>query len=138
MRQVTHFHVLYFDDSRLLWWKRLSLRTNYLDHTLHTVTNVFRVVQWIFDLSMFDLRKFFDLRKNFTVPKILVHKMFDLSKISKTPFFDLRKKICGFWSKKCNFWFRNSQILPTLIFATIHKQLTQHWMKKILYIIEIL
>ena len=38
---------------------------------------------------MFDLRKFFDLRKNFTVPKILVHKMFDLSKISRTPFFDL-------------------------------------------------
>ena len=34
----------------------------------------------------------FDLRKNFTVPKILVHKMFDLRKISRTPFFDLRKK----------------------------------------------
>ena len=46
----------------------------------------------IFDLSMFDLRKFFDLRKNFTVPKILVHKIFDLRKISRTPLFDLRKK----------------------------------------------
>ena len=45
-----------------------------------------------FDLSMFDLRKFFDLWKNFTVPKILVHKIFDLRKISRTPFFDLRKK----------------------------------------------
>jgi len=41
---------------------------------------------------MFDLRKFFDLRKNFTVPKILVHKLFDLRKISRTPFFDLREK----------------------------------------------
>ena len=43
-------------------------------------------------VSTFDLRKFFDLRKNFTVPKILVYKMFDLRKISRTPFFDLRKK----------------------------------------------
>ena len=50
------------------------------------------VVQLIFDLSTFDLRKFFDLRKNFTVPKILVHKMFDLRKISRTPFFYLSKK----------------------------------------------
>ena len=41
---------------------------------------------------MFDLRKFFNLRKSFTVPKILVHKMFDLRKISRAPFFDLRKK----------------------------------------------
>ena len=47
---------------------------------------------------MFDLRKFFDLRKNFTVPEILVHKMFDLRKISRTPFFDLRKKIKHFLS----------------------------------------
>ena len=39
---------------------------------------------------MFDLRKFFDLSKNFTVPKILV--MFDLSKIFRPPFFDLRKE----------------------------------------------
>ena len=62
------------------------------------------VVQWIFDLSTFDLRKFFDLRKNFTVPKILVHKMFDLRKISRTPFFDLRKKNQAFWGKKGNFW----------------------------------
>ena len=56
------------------------------------------VVQWIFDL-----RKFFDLRKNFTVPKILVHKLFDLRKISKTPFLDLRKKNWAFWGKKGNF-----------------------------------
>ena len=52
---------------------------------------------------MFDLRKVFDLRKNFTIAKILVHKMFDLSKISRTPFFKLRKEICGFGSKKGNF-----------------------------------
>ena len=52
---------------------------------------------------MFDLRKFFDLRKNFTVPKILVHKMFDISKISRTPFFDLRKENHGFLGKKGNF-----------------------------------
>ena len=80
------------------------------------------VVQWIFDLSMFDLRKFFDLRKNFTVPKILVHKMFDLRKISRTPFFDLRKETCGFSGEKGNFWFRNSQILQTLIFCHHYKQ----------------
>ena len=48
-------------------------------------------------------RKFFDLRKNFTVPKILVHKMFDLRKISRTPFFDLRKKNQAFSGKKDNF-----------------------------------
>ena len=42
---------------------------------------------------MFDSRKFFDLRKTFTVPKILVHKMFDIDirKISRTPFLDLMK-----------------------------------------------
>ena len=61
------------------------------------------LVQWIFDLSTFDLGKFFDLRKNFTVPKILVHKMFDLRKVSRAPFFDLRKKNWAFWGKKGNF-----------------------------------
>ena len=50
------------------------------------------MVQWIFDSNRFDLRKFYDLRKNSTVPKILVHKMFDLRKISRTPFFDLEEK----------------------------------------------
>ena len=55
-------------------------------------------LQWIFYLSTFDLRK------NYTVPKILVHQMFDLRKISKTPFFNLRKKNQAFWGKKGNFW----------------------------------
>ena len=56
-----------------------------IDHKARTS----KVLQCIFDLSTFDLRKFFVLRKNFTVPKILVYK---IRKISRTPFFDLRKK----------------------------------------------
>ena len=67
------------------------------------------IVQWISDSSTFDLRKFFDLRKNFTVPKILAHKMFDLRKISRTPFFDLREKNQAFWGKKGNIWQKNTQ-----------------------------
>ena len=77
-------------------------------------------VQWIFDLSTFDLRKFFDLRKNFTVPKILVHKMFDLRKISRTPFFDLRKKNQAFWGKKGNFW--QKMLKLKLIFFPYNKK----------------
>ena len=52
-----------------------------IDHKARTS----KVLQCIFDLSTFDLRKFFDLKKNFTVPKILVHKMFDLRKIFVAP-----------------------------------------------------
>ena len=79
-----------------------SLKQIWFKAQLLTLINL--VVQCIFDLSMFYIRKFFDLRKNFTVPKILVHKMFDLRKISRTPFFDLRKKNQAFGGKKGNFW----------------------------------
>ena len=69
-----------------------SLKQIWFKAQLLTFDLINLVVQCIFDLSTFYIRKFFDLRKNFTVPKILVHKMFDLRKVSRTPFFDLRKK----------------------------------------------
>ena len=80
------------------------IRCKNYSFSTYPVSRCNSTVQWIFDLSMFYLRKFFDLRKNFPVPKILLHKMFDLRKISRTPFFDLRKKNQAFWGKKGNFW----------------------------------
>ena len=65
--------------------------------------NIISKIEWIFDL-----------RKNFSVPKIFVHKMFDLRKVSRTPFFDLRKKNYRFWGKKGNFWLKNAQNLIIL------------------------
>ena len=59
---------------------------------------VWIAVQWIFNLSTFNLRKFF------TVPKILVHKKFDLRKITRNPFLNVRRKNQAFWGKKGNFW----------------------------------
>ena len=63
-------------------------------------------------------KKFFDLRKNFIVPKILVHKMFDLRKISRNPFFDLWKKNQAFWAKKGNFWQKMLKLKSFFILIT--------------------
>ena len=110
----SNFSLHMASEGKGMNWK--SVTETVLNLLIHTLESRINILQWIFDLSTFVLRKFFDLRKNFTVPKILVHKFFDLRKISRTTFFDLRKKICGFWSKKAYFWFRNFQISQTLIF----------------------
>ena len=70
---------------------------------------------------MFDLRKFFNLRKNFTIPQILIHKILDLRKISRTPFFDLRKKNQAFCGKKGNFWQKMLKLI--LFFFLITKKI---------------
>ena len=48
--------------------------------------NIISKIQWIFDL-----------RKNFTTPKILVHNLYNLSKILKAHFSISGRKIPDFW-----------------------------------------
>ena len=86
----SNFSLHMASEGKGMNWK--SVTETVLNLLIHTLESRINILQWIFDLSTFVLRKFFDLRKNFTVPKILVHKMFDLRKISRNPFFDLRKK----------------------------------------------